>query len=189
MNGILAEEWPYILDVWAEVVSSKIKVGFADVGLGMPMGGLHWNMALCRQMSWRAMFPDKEVVKAKTSMDREQSLLVMGRHTIYPTQSVVIVEDVCNNFSTTAREIELVAANLGYVAGIICLLNRSGRTEFEGYPIIALVDRVIPEYKQDDLFVAADVATGNLVRKPKDEWKRLANAMAAAADAMAAAKE
>lgn len=44
-------------------------------------------------------------------------------------------------------------------------------------PIITLGDKALPEYKQDDPYVAKDIAAGNISLKPKHDWPRLRAAM------------
>lgn len=44
-------------------------------------------------------------------------------------------------------------------------------------PILAVIERETPQYRQDDPVVAASVADGNVVWKPKYEWSKLRNAM------------
>src|SRR3989344_3668274 len=115
-----------------------------------------------------------------------KSLLVFARHAIALGLRYAIVEDVCNNFSTTAELVKLIESCGGTVSVIVCLLNRSltVRKLFtiapggSSYPVVSLVDVPIPEYRQDDPAVANDIAAGNVVLKPKNEWPRLMEAMA-----------
>jgi orotate phosphoribosyltransferase len=115
---------------------------------------------------------------------REVSELVFGRHEPLPDELWWIVEDVCNNFSTTAKLIALIESYRASVAGIMCFLNRSLSvgTEYsfqEGvpFPVVATVRLPIVEYRQDDPLVRAEVLSGNVVWKPKHEWRRLASYM------------
>jgi len=82
---------------------------------------------------------------------------------------------VCNNFSTTEKGIELIISLGGKVKAIVCFLNRSptmGETYFSPtmsckIPVVSLVRKVIPEYRQHHQEVAEDVARGNIVWDPK----------------------
>jgi len=74
----------------------------------------------------------------------------------------------------------------GSVTAITCELNRSPTID-DYYlspaagckiPVISLVRKPIPEYKQDDPAVINDITIGNVVWKPKNEWPRLMKAMA-----------
>ncbi|MFH0830801.1 MAG: hypothetical protein V1895_01955 [Parcubacteria group bacterium] len=88
------------------------------------------------------------------------------------------MEDVCNNFSTTTDAVQLIEKAGGRLVAVMCLLNRS-REEYFGYrtrdiPVLALEHKPMPQYRQDDPAVAEDIAAGNVVWKPKEEWQRLA---------------
>jgi orotate phosphoribosyltransferase len=129
------------------------------------------------------------ITALKTSTSREQSELVFSRHDVEKGDRCVIVEDVCNNFSTTGKFVKLINSRGGIVVAIACFLNRSpnvdreyclsleGEAKVLQIPVISLVRKVINEWKQDDPAVAEDIAKGNVVWKPKDEWARLMEAM------------
>ena len=75
------------------------------------------------------------------------------------------------------------------MVAILCFLNRSldvddtysFGVEFKAnpleIPVVSLVRKPIHEWRQDDPAVAEDVAAGNVVWKPKDDWDRLMKAM------------
>lgn len=159
--------------------------------VGAPIGGysLADAMGLLHSMqNIQVLKAEKKVTRLATAELREQSQLFFGRHDVEPGLNYVIVEDVCNNFSTTAELIKLIRSFGGVVAGIACFLNRSVSVGDvfqsddcgpEAYPVISLVRFPIDEWKQDDPAVAEDMAKGNVVLKPKDrvEWARLMKAM------------
>ncbi|MCX6715902.1 MAG: hypothetical protein NT077_02685 [Candidatus Taylorbacteria bacterium] len=149
-----------------------------------PEGGKALAVALATHLGKDYIFPEKEIIALKTEHSREKSRLIWGRHEPKPREKWWIVEDVCNNFSTTTEMIGLTENCGATVVGIICFLNRSfshviNYTAPNGVrlPIHALVSRTIAEYSQDDPVVATDIAAGNIVWKPKNEWARLEAAM------------
>ncbi|MBL7058230.1 hypothetical protein ISS03_02730, partial [Patescibacteria group bacterium] len=90
---------------------------------------------------------------------------------------VIIVEDLCNNFSTTSKLVNLIETLGGVVVGIACILNRSpGHIWFE-LPVMSVIHKPLPQYKQDDPEVAHLVRDGNVVWKPKHEWSKILAAM------------
>ena len=104
----------------------------------------------------------------------------MIRHQILPGSRVLLAEDVCNNFSTTSSIADLITAADSELVGIACALNRSGKTSFEyqgAVPVTSLLALALEQYAQDDPQVREDVANGNLVLKPKNEWPRLMDIM------------
>ena len=162
-------------------------LGLVTVICGMPMGGLRLGGALSDLTDFPFIFPEKEVLQTKTETSREKSRLVFGRHRPLQNDLVAIVEDVFNNASTVNEAVELVRAQGAQVACIACFLNRSLKydtmftpKEGEPIPIVSVVRKPIPEYKQDDPYVLADVLANNVVWKPKNERKRLQQAMAGA---------
>jgi orotate phosphoribosyltransferase len=159
---------------------------------GAPEGGKALATALSLTTEKQYIFPEKKVTALATAGSREESELVFSRHEPIKDERWVIVEDVCNNFSTTATLVERIEKYGAHCVGIVCFLNRSAQFhgEFTSYhdqadgptriPIVSLVQKPLPQYRQDDSAVAEDVKAGNVVWKPKNEWDKLAAAMEAA---------
>lgn len=146
---------------------------------GAPEGGKALANTLATWNRKQYIFPEKRVTAMKTERARQKDELYFDRHEPESGEYWWIVEDVCNNFSTTAEMIELIRHFGASVAGIVCFLNRSLEVEnhYLDLPVISLVRKPISQYKQDDPLVAEDVRAGNVVWKPKIEWSRLAEAM------------
>ena len=147
---------------------------------GAPEGGKALAVTLATQLMRDYLFPEKQITALKTETSREKSILVWGRHEPEPDEEWWIVEDVCNNFSTTADLIKLIEDSGAKVIGIICFLNRSltigdkyACADGRVLPVKALVRKPIAEYGQDDPAVIEDIKNGNVVWKPKNEWARL----------------
>lgn len=164
----LLEQLPFLLSATGD--------GFCAA----PEGGKALAVMLAGITGKDYIFPEKQEIEAKSATSRGKSILVWKRHEPRQGASYWIVEDTCNNFSTTAGLIRLIESRRAIVRGIICFLNRSLKVDGifapEGggeYPVYALVTKPIPEYTQDDPHVAADIAAGNVVWKPKDEWDKL----------------
>lgn len=167
---------------------SEIEPDGTLVFCGAPEGGKALAKALSSHYGGEYIYPERVVLELATDHSREKSKLVFSRHTPREGDEVVIVEDVCNNFSTTAKLVELIESCGSKVVGIVCFLNRSMTTDDEfspsegrKLPIIALVRHPFDQYKQDDPFVQGDIAFGNIVWKPKNDWSPLARAMQKAA--------
>ena len=155
---------------------------------GAPEGGKAFAYQLALDAGLDYIYPEKAVTAPATPDGRETSDLVFVRHEPEPGQSWFIVEDVCNNFSTTAKLVALVEGFGATVAGIVCFLNRSASVEatYEPrpglvLPVVAVVRKSFGQFRQDDPFVAEDVAARNVVCSPKRDWPRLALAMKAVA--------
>jgi orotate phosphoribosyltransferase len=186
-NFAKAEEYPHVLEHFAVLLSAQLEPFLAsiDAFCGAPLGGYAFAHMLGLVYARRVIKAEKKVTALATKHEREKNDLIFARHAVEKKERVAIVEDVCNNFSTTQKLISLIEQSGGSVPVIICLLNRSCITNLayvspeytHTIPVISLVHLVIPEYQQDDPSVADDVTRGNVVWKPKDEWQRLMTAM------------
>jgi len=153
---------------------------------GAPEGGksLATRMAAFEALDFCCIYPEKKLIHEASTDSREVTRLIFDRHEPLKGENLVIVEDVCNNFSTTNDLIKLVHTFGAKVVGIACFLNRSLTVEdFYRYgdessiPVVALVRKPIFEWRQDDPAVADDIAKGNFVSEPKHQWERLMQAM------------
>ena len=184
-NFAKAEENPQVLFFFAHRLRVHIfdTIANFDVFCGAPMGGIAFAAMLGLTCKKRFMFMEKKVIAVGTSSSREESTLEIGRHEIKPGDHVFIVEDVTNNFSTTEIMVQVITKAGGQAVGIVSLLNRSVNSveEFKTgnlvLPVISLVTKPIKQYEQDDPAVLADIESGNVVWKPKNEWPRLMAAM------------
>jgi adenine/guanine phosphoribosyltransferase-like PRPP-binding protein len=193
INFAAAERQGPVLRSLAEDLLSRLSqssLGRIDGFCGAPEGGKALAAALAVLGGRQYMFPEKRVTEAATHQSREKSELRFSRHQPGPGENWILVEDVCNNFSTAASLVDLVARHGAKVVGIACAFNRSAayRETFrwEGpagagsVPILALVQTLLAQYRQDDPEVATEVARGNVVWSPKHEWHRLQSSMQAA---------
>lgn len=187
-NFAKAEEYPPIMKHFAEETKDKIEMkdkispilDKIDVLCGAPIGGYAFSLMLGLVCNRRVIKAEKKTIAPATDKEREKSILVFGRHEVKKGERVAIVEDVCNNFDTTDQLIELIEKSGGEVVAIKCLLNRSLTIDHwyvskrnVGIPVFSLVRMPIDEYKQDDPAVTDDIAAGNVIWKPKDEWDLL----------------
>jgi len=165
-------------------------VGATNVGFcGAPEGGKALAAVLSSIACAKHIFPEKEVTALKTETAREKTRLFFDRHEPTPGMIYWIVEDVCNNFSTTKDMIALIESAGAKVGGVVCFFNRSMTVdkEFElrpgeFIPVVALVRMPIPQYEQDDPEVLLSVRDGNVEWKPKSKAGR-ARLMKAVEDA------
>ncbi len=188
-NFAKAEEQPGVLKFFAEETSFPLlgRVEGIDAFCGAPLGGLGFALMLAQANSSRYLFAEKQVLEAARDSQREKAMLTFNRHEPLPGENICIVEDVCNNFSTTDELCGRIFSKGAKVIGIVCLLNRSVDVDdmflFKDgafaapIPVVSLVRQVIPQYQQDDPEVAEYVNTGNVIWKPKDRWDQLMLAM------------
>lgn len=181
-NFAKVEQYPGIVHHFAYQLLPKLALTErADVYLGAPEGGKSLADKLAQILTARYCYPEKKVIAVATEDTREKSKLVWGRHELFAGERVAIVEDVSNNFSTANEIVELILAAEACPVALITFLNRSPNvdrvfTSASGYavPVVSLVRFALPEYRQEDPAVADDIARGNVVWKPKDEWETFA---------------
>jgi orotate phosphoribosyltransferase len=183
------EAWPSILERFvvaplAQRVYDRLGSGtFAFCGL--PEGGRTLASHLASALAGRYIFPEKVTTKLATETSRALSELRFARHQPLMAEEVIIIEDVCNNFSTTEASIAEVESYGARVVGIVCFLNRSTehRDWFQGessYPVIALWDEAMPQWRQEDPVVFADIERLGVRWKPKESRIELQSLMRAA---------
>ena len=184
-NFAKAEQYPHVIDHYAErMIGHLVTIGIEDVFVGAPMGGILFAASLARAVDSRVIFAEKKIVRPASKSSREESALVLGRHELKKGDKTVIVEDVCNNFSTTLKLIDLIERSGGSVLAVVCVININ-RSPYQSYqaredlvlPVFSLRHLPTPQYKQEDPEVAEEISSGNIVWKPKDEWNRLEAAM------------
>ncbi len=179
-NFARIEEYPHVLVTVAGQLAGVVRaggLGNVDYVMGAPVGGFAVALMLAWHLDCRYVFPEKKVVAVATADAREQSVLVFGRHEVESGTRVLVAEDVVNNFSTTDKACQLVARAGSSVVGIVCELNRSPRTSWEDLPVCSIQHLPTEQYQQDDPAVAADIAAGNVVWKPKDAWAKIVATM------------
>jgi len=180
INFAVVEEYPDDVNNIARDLMPLHVSDHCDGYCGAPEGGKALAFALAAHARKRYIYPGAKVLVAATETSREISEMVFGRHKPGPGERWWIVEDVCNNFSTTSALVKLIESYGAEVVGIICFLNRSLKVDTvyttdsgQELPVVALVFKPIPEYRQDDPEVAEDIKNGNVVWKPKDDWAKL----------------
>lgn len=163
----------------AEYLNADDSIPACHKVLGAPMGGILLSGAVGGYLSCETIFAEKKTITPanKEKGIKEVSELVIDRHEIFPGENVFIIEDVCNNFSTTEKLKAEIEKHGGHLLGIACAVNRSGETEWKGLPVISALLAPTDQYKQGDEEVAELVAKGEIVWQPKPEWPTLKAAM------------
>ena len=182
-NFAMGEQYPYVLDHWAaQLISLYPHLLTVDVCVGAPMGGILFAGALARALNCRVIFLEKKITALATKHSREESKLVLKRHEVRKRDRLLLVEDVCTNFSTTAAALAAAEVNNAEFVAISCILNRSPEVVFSTWdgadgerilPVRSIKHRPTKQYRQDDPAVADDIRGGNVVWEPKGDWVRL----------------
>lgn len=188
VNFAKAEKHGAVLEWFAQLLNEKIDsislqaeaTGFC----GAPEGGKALAVALACESGEQYIFPEKKVTALATGNEREQSVMVFDRHDPKPGSRWWLVEDVINNMSTPKALDALMKTHGAQFVGIVCFLNRSTYDDFyvlengQQLPIVSLARVKMQQYEQEDPAVASDIAAGNVVWKPKNDWGKFEAAMA-----------
>jgi len=165
----------------SKMMAEKITqaVGKPDRLIAAPMGGIIFAASTSNFLETKVSFFEKKFIRLNDPEKniREEYELIYKRHNLEPGEKVIIFEDLCNNFSTTQKMIEMLRELGAEVVAIACIFNRSDKEELMGIPVIAVMHTPIPEYKQDDPVVKDMLEVGNIVLSAKKEWPRLKAAM------------
>ena len=180
-NFAQAESKPKVLNCFARLIDHELNIKGVKgtVVLGAPMGGILLAGKLGQSLSCRTVFAEKKVTVLADPENniKEGSEQIIDRHEINPGDKVIIVEDVCNNFSTTQKLHDLISSKGAEVVAIACAVNRSGKKDWNGIPVIAALYIEAKQFKVDDPEVAELFLVGNIVWRPKQEWPKLKKAM------------
>lgn len=177
----IAQVEPYLelRDYFVElIIQNLLKRDYPefDKVVGMAMGGIIFSVAFGSATKVPTIFAEKvitELANPETGT-REKSKLEITRHQILPEEQVIIFEDICNNFSTTQKAIDLITSKGGKVVAIACVVNRSNSQKWNDLPVFSAVWKPSPQYQQDDPKVANLIAAGKIVWKAKNFWEELA---------------
>ncbi len=186
-NFAWVEQHPHALDFFAKTLAKKLKKSTIKITvvLGAPVGGMLLASALARRLDCRSIFAEKKIITLETETQREESILVLDRHQLESDDLILIVEDVCNNFSTIRKLWDLCRAP---VVGIACALNRSYDTCWTALsssfgapllqlPVFSVLHFPLAQYTQEDPRVSSHVLEGNVIWKPKNQWAHLQEVM------------
>lgn len=199
-NFALVERQPAALLYFAKLLAHSILVSeipftmdtdHHQVLLAAPMGGLDLRCQIASVMSgsrlpFFSQYPEKEITVLKTEKSREKSRLIFKRHRLVeqtnPTSDtvpeVVLVEDCCNNFSTTEEIHDLIRDAGGKLVAIVCAVNRSGQHFWRDLPVLSVIFSPTEQWREDDTIIQDYLRNGgDLVRDPKANWAKLKAAM------------
>lgn len=172
-NFSQADQWPAVLSFFAREMNRRLTVKnmVPDVVVGAPWAGIKFSQEVACLLGCRHIFAEKK-----------GDDIILGRYEgdINPGDIVAIGEELVNNASTTSKLVSLIEKNGGHVVCIFCAINRSSpfKETFwappnDPVPIIGVIERETPQYRQDDPVVAEAIAAGNIIWKPKYAWEKM----------------
>ncbi|MFZ4632115.1 MAG: orotidine 5'-phosphate decarboxylase / HUMPS family protein [Patescibacteria group bacterium] len=160
----------------SKIIAELYAVGleeYSEVFLGAPMGGIMLATEIGGILNKKTIFAEKKVVVAASGSQKEVSEQVIKRHDLNSEDRVVIVEDVCNNFSTTAKLKVEIEKHGGFLKAIVCAINRSGVNEWNGIPVISALFIPTQQFTQEANEVVEFISRGEISWNPKQDWESL----------------
>ncbi|MDO5047274.1 MAG: orotate phosphoribosyltransferase [Anaerococcus sp.] len=127
----------------SEIIGKKIKeAGIKpDLCLGPAMGGVIISYELARVLGTPAIFTER--------VDGEMAL--RRGFEIKEGMKVIIVEDVITTGKSSFESVDIVKAYGGEVLALTSIINRSGKDEINGLPIISASKLDIKTWDEEDL--------------------------------------
>lgn len=187
LNLAVTESHPQVISYFAKMMEEKIRVFEKENGIiidclaGVPTGGNKIAQEVGRLLNIPGICMEKKITALKTETKKEEFDLVFRRNAgvIKPSDNVVLFEDLCNNFSTTAKAIKVVEDAGGDVIAIACIANRSNKylKTWQGTPIITGISVPTDQYAQEEPEVSGLISKGLLSTDPRSDWEILKAAM------------
>jgi len=198
---------PYMLVVrfFARLIAEKIRDKVqaspelldATTIIGVPDGGRTLGGEIAAATGKRFVYPSKAPRAKSAGAIKDEFDFVFTRNELFQGETVIVAEDVQNNFNNTQETLAQVAKTGAVVVGFASALNRSpfvddvftpDRGPFAGqhFPVVTAIRRPLPEYRQDDPEVSADIAAGRIELKVKANWAKLMEIVAEARESLRA---
>jgi adenine/guanine phosphoribosyltransferase-like PRPP-binding protein len=177
-NFAKADVWPAVLTEFGSAMAEKLRARnlVPDIIVGAPWAGIKFSLELAFLLGCRHIFAEKKGDE-----------LILGRYEgeIRPGETAAIGEELVNNARTTGKLRRLIEGEGGHVTSVACAINRSfpfkvtywDPPEGDPIPIVGVIERETPQYKQNHPLVAHAIEKGNAVMKPKYEWDKMKAAM------------
>ena len=128
----------------AKIAFGLLKDQVKDLGIevvvGPAVGGIIPSYELASQLNVLSVFTE-----------RENEVMTLRRgFTVEKGQKAIISEDVVTTGKSSLETIRAIEEYGVEVVGISCLVNRSGKTEVEGYPIFSALEIDIATFEKEE---------------------------------------
>ena len=136
-------QYPAKLHPLLESAKDRIaSLGQIDTVFFPAIGALPVGQQLALALGKRAVF---------TERDAENKMQLRRGFEINEGESLLLAEDVITTGGTLKEIRPMAEAMNAKIAGVFCVINRSGQTTWEGLPLISVIDLVFPTYAADEL--------------------------------------
>ena len=132
-----------------ERVDQLNALGSIDTVFFPAIGALQVGQQLGLALNKRAVF-------AERNADNEMEL--RRGFSINEGENLLLAEDVITTGGTLKETLKFAEEKNANILGVFCIINRSGQTEWNGLPLISVIDVNFPTYAPDEIPAAmADI--------------------------------
>lgn len=128
-----------------EMIGQRVEamrgLGRIDAVLSPAMGGVPVGQQVGLALHARTMYAERNAATNRLELKRGFE--------IAPGERVLLVEDVITTGGTLVELRHFVTDQGGEIAGIFVVVNRSGKPEIDGLPVVSCLDIVFPIYPPD----------------------------------------
>lgn len=117
-------------------------LGKISVVLSPAVGGIPVGQQVALALNCRHIYAER---------DAENKLVLKRGFSIEKNESVLMVEDVITTGGTLVELKEFVEAEGGSLAGVFTVVNRSGKKDWRGEPMVSCLEIDFPTYAPDDV--------------------------------------
>jgi orotate phosphoribosyltransferase len=136
-------QYPEKLQGLLEGVSERINnLGAIDTVFFPAIGALQVGQQLGLALKKRAIFAERN---ANNEMELRRGF------EIHEGESLLLAEDVITTGGTLKETLKFAEEKNAKIVGVFCIINRSGKSDWQGLPLISVVDLDFPTYAEDEV--------------------------------------
>ena len=133
-------QYPWYAEQIAETVSGKFEKGGVDIVLAPAVGGIIIGHEAARRLRAKSIFAER--VNGKMTLRRGFEIPAGAR--------VLVAEDVVTTGLSTRDVIAIVTEQNAVLAGVCCLVDRTGGAMDFGVPFAAAYSKNMPSYMPEE---------------------------------------
>lgn len=142
MKGKLVQHPRIVAELIAGAGDQLEELGGIDVVLSPAIGGIPVGQQVAHHLGCRHVFSER---------DADNEMVLKRGFEICPGERVLLVEDVITTGGTLGELLHFVQDRGAEVAGVYVVVNRSGSSAWNGYPVVASMEIVFPTYAEDEI--------------------------------------
>ena len=132
----LVLQYPHYAEIVGEAIAQSYRDVDLDVVVSPAIGGIVAGQEVARALGCRALFCERQ----------EGKMTFRRGFAIESGEKVLVVEDVITTGGSAGEVVDAAVEAGGEVAGVSCIMNRSGGEKASGFDILGLVAMNVPIY-------------------------------------------